>query len=251
MVSSSQGAMRCLNTRMPMYPVSTGRTKELRPPCKTAKTACHVFIATYKRLLTITSRSKSSISTHFPRGEPLTKNDTPRSISLNTEPDACKQSLGSRAPTTNRSQADAERHTGTRQHFNNLNEYPFLTLETLLSLQPEDVTYLCSKGAFRLPERRFTKTFIEEYFKRIHPVVPVLEEVSLWNAFHHDPREQISLFVFQALLFASCPVRMPPSSVDRGPYTHTNSSSCPPTFYTSVGLLTKEMHANNCTIEPW
>lgn len=109
-------------------------------------------------------------------------------------------------------------HVSNHEAFQNLYQFPFLVSDSFEQLQPEDIAYLGSNGSFTLPERRFTTVFIEQYFKKIHPVVPVLEEVQLWKSFQSDSEQTISLFVFQALLFASCPV-----SVDHRPERQEDS----------------------------
>lgn len=87
-----------------------------------------------------------------------------------------------------------------------LDANPFLMLDGLKHLGPEDFAFLGSKGSLSVPDREYTREFITQYFIRIHPILPILHEVKFWRAFEEDNREKISLFVFQALLFASCPV---------------------------------------------
>lgn len=87
-----------------------------------------------------------------------------------------------------------------------LGDYPFFLSDRLSSLEPEDLTFLSSKGSLSIPSRAYTKEFVTQYFVRIHPILPVLDEIQFWNAFEGNSTEKVSLFVFQALLFASCPV---------------------------------------------
>lgn len=87
-----------------------------------------------------------------------------------------------------------------------LGDYTFLLSDRLLSLAPEDLTFLSSKGSLSIPDRTYTKEFVTQYFLRIHPILPVLDEIQVWDAFEGNSTEKVSLFVFQALLFASCPV---------------------------------------------
>ncbi|KAJ5355539.1 Transcription factor [Penicillium cataractarum] len=86
-----------------------------------------------------------------------------------------------------------------------LGDYPFLMSDRLSSLEPEDLTFLSSKGSLSIPSRAYTKEFVTQYFLRIHPILPVLDEIQFWHAFEGNSTEKVSLFVFQALLFASCP----------------------------------------------
>lgn len=90
-----------------------------------------------------------------------------------------------------------------------LDACPFLLSDGLKRLTPEDLAFLGSKGSLSVPGRAYTREFITQYFIRNHPILPVLDEVKFWRAFEGDGTEKISLFVFQALLFASCPVSTP------------------------------------------
>ncbi len=87
-----------------------------------------------------------------------------------------------------------------------LDDNPFLLSDGLKHLAPEDFAFLGSKGSLSVPDRAYTREFITQYFIRIHPILPVLDEVKFWRAFEGGSSEKISLFVFQSLLFASCPV---------------------------------------------
>jgi hypothetical protein len=90
-----------------------------------------------------------------------------------------------------------------------LEDYPFLWSDGLTSLAPEDLPFLGSKGSLSIPDRADAKEFVIQYFLRIHPILPVLDEIQFWRAFEGDGTEKVSLFVFQALLFASCPASTP------------------------------------------
>lgn len=61
-----------------------------------------------------------------------------------------------------------------------------------------------------MPEKRLLTEFIRQYFLQIHPSMPVLDEAEVWDIYEQRDGEtdagRISLFVFQAVLFASCPV---------------------------------------------
>lgn len=50
--------------------------------------------------------------------------------------------------------------------------------------------------------------FVYQYFKRIHPSVPMIDEAQFWRIYHNRLPGSLSLFVFQSVLFASCPVSM-------------------------------------------
>lgn len=87
-------------------------------------------------------------------------------------------------------------------------EYPFIDSQFLSSLPPEDVVFLFSKGCRTLPDEDAIDEFARQYFKRLHPSVPVVDEVEFWRIVYQQDgcSGKISLFVFQAILFAGCPV---------------------------------------------
>jgi hypothetical protein len=131
-----------------------------------------------------------------------------------------------------------------------LGDYPFLLSDRLSSLAPEDLAFLSSKGSLTIPDRAYTKEFVTQYFLRIHPILPVLDEIQVWNAFEGNSTEKVSLFVFQALLFASCPVsnQIPRSSLigaanDEGSLFHWRRCS-------DAGLQTSETRGKSYTTDP-
>ncbi|KAJ5143400.1 uncharacterized protein N7515_002187 [Penicillium bovifimosum] len=87
-------------------------------------------------------------------------------------------------------------------------EYSFVDSQQLRSLPSEDLLFLASKDCLTLPGPDAIDEFVEQYFKRIHPSVPVLDEASFWNVYssNQPSGSKISLFVLQSLLFASCPL---------------------------------------------
>ncbi|KAJ5601229.1 Transcription factor [Penicillium lagena] len=85
-------------------------------------------------------------------------------------------------------------------------EYDFIDSYSLSSLPPEDMQFLASKCSLTLPEKDAMDEFVHQYFRHIHPVVPVLDEGEFWRIYEGDPGpDRLSIFVFQAVLFASCP----------------------------------------------
>ncbi|KAH8660221.1 fungal-specific transcription factor domain-containing protein, partial [Xylariales sp. PMI_506] len=96
--------------------------------------------------------------------------------------------------------------------------FPFLKAD--FSIMPEeDNHFLDTQGCFNIPERRALDEFIREYFLHVHPSLPLLDESLFWSMyFHKGPRElcpsSMSLFVFQAMLFASCSF-LSPSTVKK------------------------------------
>lgn len=88
-------------------------------------------------------------------------------------------------------------------------EYAFVDSQQLQALPLEDLAFLFSKDCLSLPGSDSLDEFVREYFKRIHPLVPVLDEAEFWRDYRDDQASghKISLLVLQSLLFASCPVR--------------------------------------------
>lgn len=86
-------------------------------------------------------------------------------------------------------------------------ECPFIDSQFLSSLPPEDVEYLTAKGSRTLPAESAIDEFFRQYFKHIHPIVPVVDEANFWRIYQGGSGgAKLSLFVFQAILFASCTV---------------------------------------------
>ncbi|OJJ34569.1 hypothetical protein ASPWEDRAFT_112951 [Aspergillus wentii DTO 134E9] len=117
--------------------------------------------------------------------------------------------------------------------------YPFLELHGLLHLAQEDVTYLSSKGCFSIPNWLTINEFARQYFLQIHPCLPVLDEAEFWriavdsdNGFTGS--RKISLFVFQAFLFASCPF-VPLETLQKCGFT--NKRDARTTLYNRAKLL--------------
>ncbi|CAG8890329.1 unnamed protein product [Penicillium egyptiacum] len=78
----------------------------------------------------------------------------------------------------------------------------------LLSLPSEDLASLKFNDCLCLPGSNAIDEFVQEYFKRIHPSVPVLDEAEFWRIYRNNQSTgpKISLFVLQSLLVASCPL---------------------------------------------
>lgn len=87
----------------------------------------------------------------------------------------------------------------------------FLELKDLSRLPPEDVKYLEMKGCLHVPTGPVLDEFIRQYFLHVHPCLPMLNEAEFWDMYNNQfdqsrKRRTISLFTFQAMLFASCAV---------------------------------------------
>lgn len=69
----------------------------------------------------------------------------------------------------------------------------------------EDVTYLHAKGALTLPALPLQKALLQAYVEYVHPYMPLLELydfLATINA-HDGLNGQISLFLYQAVMFAA------------------------------------------------
>ena len=83
-------------------------------------------------------------------------------------------------------------------------------------LEPEDVQYLQSKGAFDIPSDRFRDAVLASYAEFVHPYTPLLDiDEFLCDIKNLRGRgHKISLLVFQAVMFAGT------SHVDIKPLRH-------------------------------
>ncbi|KLJ05857.1 hypothetical protein EMPG_10711 [Blastomyces silverae] len=94
--------------------------------------------------------------------------------------------------------------------------YRFIELRDLHTLPTEDVKFLEMKGCLHVPSGPILDEFVRQYFLHVHPCLPVLNEAEFWSMYANrsdgirKPRA-ISLFIVQAMFFASC--AFVPSSV--------------------------------------
>lgn len=88
--------------------------------------------------------------------------------------------------------------------------YPFLTISNLHNVIPQDVNFLESQGCLRIPTRAILDEFVQQYFLHVHPLLPFLNEGDFWNLYCQQSSgntgENMSLLVFQAMLFSCCNV---------------------------------------------
>ncbi|KAJ2893738.1 Cutinase transcription factor 1 beta [Zalerion maritima] len=89
--------------------------------------------------------------------------------------------------------------------------YSFVHIGNLSSILPQDVNYLELQGCLRLPTRPTLDEFVRQYFLHVHPMLPLTDEGDFWELYYgHGARRaapdvtQLSLLVFQSMLFASC-----------------------------------------------
>ncbi|KAL5339939.1 hypothetical protein BJX70DRAFT_387586 [Aspergillus crustosus] len=84
--------------------------------------------------------------------------------------------------------------------------FPFLELRGLTTLEREDLAFLSAKGCLSVPEESVLDEFVRQYFLHVHPSSPVVDEAEFWRAYRNpNSGNKISLFVFQAVMFAGSP----------------------------------------------
>ncbi|PLB44143.1 hypothetical protein P170DRAFT_479914 [Aspergillus steynii IBT 23096] len=87
--------------------------------------------------------------------------------------------------------------------------YPFVELRGEKYLDKDDLAYLAAKGCLSVPDKTLIEDFLRGYFLHIHPYVPILDEAEVWDLYRQrdedDSSRRMSLLLFQAILFASCP----------------------------------------------
>lgn len=102
--------------------------------------------------------------------------------------------------------------------------YPFLVVDNIHNIQPNDLNFLELQGCLRVPTRDLLNEFLQQYFLHVHPILPLVDERDFWNFYSDDaenlPMKQIPLLVFQAILFASCTF-VSPSTVRRLGFSST------------------------------
>ncbi|KIW98273.1 uncharacterized protein Z519_01857 [Cladophialophora bantiana CBS 173.52] len=115
--------------------------------------------------------------------------------------------------------------------------YPFLSADAISQLVLEDVRYLERLGCYRLPSRASLDEFVKAYFRYIHPHQPILDEGDFWRAYTSTSAMQtmtISIFVFQAMLFAACSF-VPSSTIDQLGFSDFQTARA--TFYRRAKAL--------------
>lgn len=96
--------------------------------------------------------------------------------------------------------------------------YPFIILNNLRSLGPEDVAYLASQDCLVIPTGETLDHFLEMYFLHVHPLLPMINEGNFWKLYCHGPcneTDKIPLVLFQAILFAASSVSLTYSASKR------------------------------------
>ena len=92
------------------------------------------------------------------------------------------------------------------------NIYPSITRSSISSLREDDVDFLHCRHCFQLPSADLLKKLMTEFFSRVHPQLPILDQeefLSLLNNNLHSsgPRPRISLLVLHSMIHVACSVR--------------------------------------------
>lgn len=89
--------------------------------------------------------------------------------------------------------------------------YHFLELGNLSNLSPRDVNLLESQSCLRVPTREVLGVFMQQYFRYVHPFLPIIHEGDFWRLCCRSNtgdsgnanEAALSLLLLQAMLFAS------------------------------------------------
>lgn len=89
--------------------------------------------------------------------------------------------------------------------------YSFLRTPDLQGILSQDLSFLISQGCFMVPQRSALDEFMEQYFRHVHPMLPLLNEADVWRSYKLQGRgfseeDKISILVLQGILFTSCGV---------------------------------------------
>ncbi|TVY82013.1 Cutinase transcription factor 1 beta, partial [Lachnellula suecica] len=89
-----------------------------------------------------------------------------------------------------------------------------------------------AEGCFHIPSRPILDDFVREYFLHVHPGLPIVKEREFGELYLGDQRTQgklkkISLFLFKAMLFASCGFVSTETIKKMGFQDPSEAQSCP------------------------
>ncbi|PGH23918.1 hypothetical protein AJ80_01980 [Polytolypa hystricis UAMH7299] len=95
----------------------------------------------------------------------------------------------------------------------------------------DDITFLESQGCLHVPPIPVLNDLVTQYFRHVHPTIPLLNEGRFWATYTEQPGdfpdgfETLSLFLFQAMLVASCPFISQDSIRNAGFTSHRQARS--------------------------
>lgn len=92
----------------------------------------------------------------------------------------------------------------------NFSVYAFIRSKFLIALSQGDIKYLEDQTCMQVPRREILDEMISQYFRQIHPILPLFCEAKFWALYDPvnytsltSPQGSVSLFVLQAMLFAA------------------------------------------------
>lgn len=136
--------------------------------------------------------------------------------SLRQSPEESNQSHGQvpGGPSHNQCSDDDVPEPRPTYNYTSYTNYRFVDHFQLRSLAADDAAFLESEGCFSLPGPAALEEFIRQFFKRVHPLVPVIDEAGFWDIYRNKTLSscKVSLFVLQSMLFASSTVGVSPLS---------------------------------------
>ncbi|KAL4803989.1 hypothetical protein BDV18DRAFT_162399 [Aspergillus unguis] len=97
----------------------------------------------------------------------------------------------------------------TRTTLTNHSRHPLIKLDDFSQNAAQDIEFMRAHGCFLIPVAPALGEFMQHYFLHVHPMLPMLDEAASWNAFDGVTSTPsldfpISIFTFQAMLFACC-----------------------------------------------
>lgn len=89
--------------------------------------------------------------------------------------------------------------------------YDFIEAESFSHLASDDFKFLEFKGCFHLPAKHILDKFVEQYFKYVHPALPLVDEREFFELYEGNRQrrkssKKVPLFLFRCMLFASASV---------------------------------------------
>lgn len=87
--------------------------------------------------------------------------------------------------------------------------YPFIEVNNLSAIPPQDVNYLDLQGCLRVPTKTILDEFVKQFFLHVHPIMPLLNEGDFWEMYASQSQgthvsTRISLLKIHAMLFSVC-----------------------------------------------
>ncbi|VUC32897.1 unnamed protein product, partial [Clonostachys rosea] len=81
----------------------------------------------------------------------------------------------------------------------------FIDSQGLWQVSPSEAAFLEQQGSFHVPSRALMNEFLKQYFRIVHPILPLIDEGAFWASYFHPSGRDIPLLLLYAMLFASSP----------------------------------------------